>query len=404
MHKCDENEVLLVNLLDDANFKDLSATEERFNIFDALGVRRQELRHSDFLSYLLDPSRPHGLGDSFLRDFLLNAISDAEIDLPDVFHGVPLRLESLNDVRVTRERHNIDILLEMEDRWLVAIENKIGAKEHGNQLQRYESRLKLMFPNLPILFLYLTPMGVQASEDNWLSLSYGVVNDLVYKWSQSSNISEEVKVALVDYVEFLEGHVLEDSKTAELCRKIYQRHKQAIDLLIEHVPTAKDFYLDLAQQAIQQLADEGKVVLDDRYRKVSRFYDIRLKDDLPEVLNGEWTSSNKGILFEWEIDSEFLRVDLVIGPLEAVQRQSIVSHLETGNYKRMLREIPKLKIATKISKRYAHYTKTPVIPFGRIDEDIELDSTEDLVRALKAQVEEIMNKHFAVLSEVFSGS
>lgn len=38
MHKCDENEVLLVNLLDDANFKDLSATEERFNIFDALGV------------------------------------------------------------------------------------------------------------------------------------------------------------------------------------------------------------------------------------------------------------------------------------------------------------------------------------------------------------------------------
>ena len=70
----------------------------------------------------------------------------------------------------------------------------------------------------------------------------------------------------------------------------------------------------------------------------------------------------------------------------------------------MLREIPKLKIVTKISKRYAHYTKTPVIPFGRIDEDIELDSTEDLVRGLKAQVEEIINKHFVVLKEVLQGT
>lgn len=45
-----------------------------------------------------------------------------------------------------------------------------------------------------------------------------------------------------------------------------------------------------------------------------------------------------------------------------------------------------------------------MIPFGRIDEDIELDRTEDLVRALKTQVEEIMNKHYVVLHEILSGN
>ena len=42
----------------------------RFNIFEALGVVRQELRHSSFLSFILNPSERHGLGDSFLRRVL----------------------------------------------------------------------------------------------------------------------------------------------------------------------------------------------------------------------------------------------------------------------------------------------------------------------------------------------
>lgn len=46
-------EALLIELLDDPDFQSLSAMEEQFNIFDALGMRQQELRHSDFLSYIL---------------------------------------------------------------------------------------------------------------------------------------------------------------------------------------------------------------------------------------------------------------------------------------------------------------------------------------------------------------
>lgn len=43
----------------------LSPWTERFNIFDILKISRTEIRHSNMLSWLLDPNENHGLGDKF---------------------------------------------------------------------------------------------------------------------------------------------------------------------------------------------------------------------------------------------------------------------------------------------------------------------------------------------------
>src|ERR1700693_3224301 len=42
----------------------------RFNVFDVLGRPRLEETHSSFLAWVLDPAGAHGLGDSFLREFM----------------------------------------------------------------------------------------------------------------------------------------------------------------------------------------------------------------------------------------------------------------------------------------------------------------------------------------------
>ncbi len=54
---------------------------DRFNILEALGVVRQELRHSDFLAYLMDPRDNHGLGDTFVKR-LLQRVLMAAGDVP----------------------------------------------------------------------------------------------------------------------------------------------------------------------------------------------------------------------------------------------------------------------------------------------------------------------------------
>jgi hypothetical protein len=53
-----------------ANNADLERLESllnQFNIFEAVGMVRQEIRHSHFLAFLLNPSASHRLRDIFLK-------------------------------------------------------------------------------------------------------------------------------------------------------------------------------------------------------------------------------------------------------------------------------------------------------------------------------------------------
>ncbi|HEU5368889.1 MAG TPA: PD-(D/E)XK nuclease family protein [Ktedonobacterales bacterium] len=54
-------------VVDNPDLERLEALLERFNIFEAIGAVRQEVRHSDFLAFLLTPQQNHGLGDAFLK-------------------------------------------------------------------------------------------------------------------------------------------------------------------------------------------------------------------------------------------------------------------------------------------------------------------------------------------------
>jgi hypothetical protein len=57
-----ELEQRLGALFDDPDFDSIHRRMLLFNVFEAVGAVRAELRHSNFLAYLLSPSRPHGLG------------------------------------------------------------------------------------------------------------------------------------------------------------------------------------------------------------------------------------------------------------------------------------------------------------------------------------------------------
>jgi hypothetical protein len=49
----------------------------KFNIFDALGITRAEIRHSNFLVFILDPAESHGQGQLFLNALLMDLLKQA---------------------------------------------------------------------------------------------------------------------------------------------------------------------------------------------------------------------------------------------------------------------------------------------------------------------------------------
>ena len=68
------NEKNMVGLIRDLDqIKKHRSYPTGFNLFESTGMVRQEIRHSNFLGFLLDPKKPHGLGARFIKDIILRA-------------------------------------------------------------------------------------------------------------------------------------------------------------------------------------------------------------------------------------------------------------------------------------------------------------------------------------------
>ena len=114
---------------------------DQFNMFETIGFIGQEVMHSRFLAFLLDPKQNHGLGDVLLRKMLekASAISNAASVLK-VFEDIGSRNTEQTSVQteVYTDDGRIDILLLNEiEKWAMIIENKVWTIEHSDHLNRH---------------------------------------------------------------------------------------------------------------------------------------------------------------------------------------------------------------------------------------------------------------------------
>lgn len=283
----------------------------RFNIFESLGVRRQELRHSDFLAFLLDPRQTHGLGDAFAKRLLQRLLRHGRVT-PVRFSAVDLDAWDLTDLVVRREWEGIDILLVNERRkFAVVIENKIDAGEHDDQLSRYLSAVHRVWPKYQALGLFLTPDGEPPSNESYLPLGYEVICEIVegIAGARTQSINIEVRTLMEHYAQMLRRHIVSDSEIALLCRQIYSRHQRALDLIFEHRPDVQG----QIQQYLVQLIGSSGMTLDNASKQWILF--LPAAWDIPQLLKGSgWTASGRMLLFQFWNGPQKLHLSLVVGP------------------------------------------------------------------------------------------
>lgn len=128
-----------------------------FNIFSILNVERKEIRHSAFLSALLNPNSEHGLGNLFLSDFIKNIVQKHKINFEWDCNDVYVNTEEPTE----KKNGRMDIYMESKGK-IIIIENKIDAKDGENQLICYENHARTKGKNHCLL--YLTLNGICASE------------------------------------------------------------------------------------------------------------------------------------------------------------------------------------------------------------------------------------------------
>jgi hypothetical protein len=242
------------------DLEQLEALLAEFNIFEALGAVRQELRHSDFLAFLLDPRAKHRLGDAFLKRLLKYVL--VSVPGPPV-SAVEIDATDLGDTSVRREWQRIDILVHHpESRLICAIENKIGSTEHSDQLRRYRSIVQRHFADHRAVLIYLTPEGDEPSDDAYVPLSYRDVMEVVdaVRTSRASTLGPDVRTLMEHYTTMLRRHIVADSEIAELCRKLYREHQEALDLIYEHRPDVQYDVFEYLMRLVQDCAEEHGLI------------------------------------------------------------------------------------------------------------------------------------------------
>lgn len=146
-----------------------------FNVFSALNMCSDEVRlHSRLLATLLNPKANHGLGNEFLKLFLI------ALGLPEdyITHCKEQIVERpIGEVTETTGGR-IDIILEDREH-AVIIENKIYAGDQPNQLLRYHNYGVKTFGKNNFKLVHLTLYGSDPSASslggahfNFIKLSY----------------------------------------------------------------------------------------------------------------------------------------------------------------------------------------------------------------------------------------
>ena len=244
-------------LLKNEDFDKLDLGLKNPNIFQILRITKNEIRHSNFLSWLLDPNESHKLGDIFLKRFLREVFSSdkfGNIDQVDV-EGM-----DLTKVTIQREWKNIDILIVLEN-VVVCIENKVLSKEHSNQLMRYREVIESNYPKHKQTFVFLTPEGdtSESESETYEPISYEfIVNSLERIISvYGESLNQQVKNYIKDYITIIKRELMGTDKLTKLSKKIYQNHKELFDFIIEHKPELVD---DLSKIMKEELSKRGWIL------------------------------------------------------------------------------------------------------------------------------------------------
>lgn len=388
----EERELLERFVVDNEDLEKLESELAKFNIFEAVGIVRQELRHSNFLAFLMNPSQNHRLDDIFLKKFLKRVLLEADnVNLGELrVSPVDIDIADLEDAEVRREWKNIDILVHSPGNSLVcAIENKIDSVEHSDQLHRYQEIVAKEFGDCRAILIYLSPEGDQPSDNRWIAFSYSKVVELMDNICKNKSIlGSDIYTLMTHYSNLMRRHIVSDSEIAELCRKIYNKHKPALDLIFEHRP---DLQLELAefiQTLIHKDAELYKLVLDECSKKYIRFADIEL-DKFPAQGSGNsWTSSQRILIFEFHNLPNNLSLVLDIGPgnLESVRLSLHEMSLKNSQIFKK----------TKLKEKWTFiYTKEFLKP-----SDYQTSDSEELQKKVQVSWENFLNRDLPVIREL----
>lgn len=358
----------------------------KFNIFETLRITNTEIRHSNVLGWLLDPKENHNLKGLFLKEFIrdINESGGNNLELDNIY---------FDSFEVLREWNNIDILvISKTSKILLVIENKIWSEESSHQLSKYRRIAEGEFNDFTKLYVFLTPYGEPSSDPEvWVSYDYERVlvhlDNLINRYSKT--IDKDVLLFIEHYTQSLRRNIVGDKILQDLCLDIYNKHKEAFDLIISNLPNQRNIYQSII---IEYLESRSDVVMDESGKTLIRFITNELDSVIPKSPSG-WTKSGRIFLFEIENFDAYMKLKSVVGPSLADERNQLLRYMNQCSDKNLFKDI-------NLDKQIADVTKQKYRKFSHVNGELIIDKTKYDVTN-ESQIREMIYEKMDELFETY---
>jgi len=402
-------------------FRKLEQQISVFCPFEAIGMVRQEIRHAHFLSYILDPHRPHGIQDIFLKAFLHEVVLQAQEGQVSL-QPLEIHCSDYSQALVYRERADIDLLVEVpansmgsgKKGMVVAIELKVDASESKHQLEKYRSHVRTEYPekDWDHIFAFLTLDAKLPSEANmefWVPIS---LLDLVLSFdllvAERKLVGESVDL-YKKYSAMIRRNLMDDEKLAELAKQIWAKHKSALEVLYDYWPDLQADIFEWLSENSNQLVDAVKettgftLVPDTSSPRLLR-YSVQEWKQIEGFCgdNMEWVKSGSLMLFELtDWGDGRIRFSFVLGPGDLDIRteiyQKVLDLVDAGE----------LKIGRKTAKigKFKHFSAVDVqtskaYEKAEVGEENAKEMGEKVIKRVTAFLKETISVYDKILREV----
>ena len=406
-----EQKKQLETLLLSEDFEELNLKTSHFNIFNALKLQNAEIRHSNFLGWLMAPYETHELGDYFLKEFLKSAIKKFSLDEKTELSLSDIALKNFNNAEIRREYKNIDILvIDNDNKFVCVVENKTWTDEHDNQLVRYAKIVDEEFANYKKLFIFLAPPSLFENSDElitrkdgdacyyYIPMSYEQVFKAINKTLKFNEkiLSNDVKVFIEHYKNMIERNIMgiNDREIVTLCRKIYRENKEAIDLINEN----NDFKAELAetlQKVIEEREDLDFIISEDNCilclpKNINNIENLKFADWKPDniVVHIQFVGN-----FRWK---NFLYVEIAV-------TGKFNDNIEKNKLKRQeLIDFLTKKLQFKKFNGNENWSYTPYLKVIDSNEFYRCIDNTELQRVLNNKIDEIKATYIDGLREALN--
>lgn len=297
----------------------VTALAREFNVLKIFGFETGEIRHSNVLAWLLSPDESHGIGDRFLRRWLMRVVYDSDRSLALTESIVRFAAQPFKSVLVHREWHHIDLLIEIEfrdsERWVISIENKVKSKQKPKQLETYRELINERFQRTTNrLFVFLTVEGENPEdvEGKWIIAFHSQIKDVLESLSFDSDptIKDGPKHLIKNYITVLERDIMNNPAAEKLAQEIYALHRVALDIIFEYRPDETAKLTKAVSDTLKQRMSDIGVQMAPGNKGVVRFMPRQWAT--PANLNGDgWGKQSAYVLCEISLTGRQTKLQIV---------------------------------------------------------------------------------------------